>query len=111
MTTKTQRELVDQALANLGVLTPGQTATADDVATVDAYVGPLIEDLSVREIVTIQDTEEIEERYFLHLAVLLADACKYEFGGGAFDVVTAEQRLRRMGRAGPTYEVQTTEYF
>lgn len=108
---KTRRELIDQVLANLGVLTPGQIATDDDVNAVDRYVDPVIESLEQREIVSIQDAENIAPRHFLALAVCIADACKAEYGGGEFDVMKAEQDLRVMSRSGPTYEVMQGTYF
>jgi len=108
---KTRLELVNQALSNLGVLAAGQTAAAEDIASVDAFVDGLLRRLALNDIVHIGSANEIDEEYFHPVAILLADAAKAEFGGGAFDTVAAEGELRRLTRAGPTYERLQAEYF
>lgn len=108
---KTRIELVNQALKNLGALAAGQTASADDFATVDGFVEPLFAQLAAENVVDVTDYDAIDDAIFLPLAVLLADAAKDEFGGGAFDIVTAERRIRRATAAAPTYETLRANYF
>jgi hypothetical protein len=109
--TKNRRELVDQALAFLGVLVPGNAPSDEDVSTVDGYVDAVVDGLESREIISIDDSDAVEPRYFLELATCLAAAASPEFGGAALDVETAEQRLRQMARTGPTYSRMQAEYF
>jgi hypothetical protein len=111
MAFKTRRQLVDQAAANLGVLTPGQVLSAEDSSTIDGYVTDVLADLEQREIYRVEDEDEIEVSAFQHIAVMVADAAKYEFGGGAFDTDAAERKLRHMVRSGPTYEVMKVTYY
>lgn len=112
MTNKTRVELVEQAAKNLNILPPGTTLSSEDATTIDGYVDAVLEDLSAREIVTIVDPDDIEPKYFLHLAVCLADACKYEFmTAGTYDVLTSEARLRHIERSGPSYEVAKGTYY
>jgi hypothetical protein len=80
MAAKTRTELVNQALYNLGVLTIGQSAGAEEFNLVDGLVDPMIEDLIARDIVFIEDVDAIEEKYFLHLAHLLAGHAASLFG-------------------------------
>ncbi len=107
----TRRDLVDQALRNLGVLPASATPSAADVATVDAKVDAIVDELSTLDIVTISDIEEIEPRYFFSLAVCLADVCKNEFGGSQVDRAAAEMQLRRLNYVGPDYSVKSVDYF
>jgi hypothetical protein len=107
----TRRNLVDQALGDLGVRAAGQTASSEDVAAVDGYIPALFATLAARNIITIADTEAIEAAAFLPLAKTLAHACRDEFGDAKIDVAKAEADLRAISSSGPTYEVLRTQYF
>lgn len=109
--TRTRRELVDQALSVLGVLTPGNAPSAEDVAAVDDHLDGLLDQLDAREIVSGIDPDEIEPRFFYPLAVCLAEEAREEFGAAAIDVTDAENKLRQMNRSGPTYEPLKVDYF
>jgi hypothetical protein len=119
MATKSRIDLINQALVNLGVLAAGQTASAEDTATIDAYIDPLVEELEEREIAFVDDTDAIPNSWFLPLAIILADAAAMAFGlagvpvsGGTPDpVLKAETRLRVVQYARPTGEPQKGEYF
>lgn len=111
MANKTRVELVELAAKKLGILPPGTSLSSEDSTAIDSYVDPVLEDLSSREIVTIADDDDIEPRYFLYLATILADACKEEYGGGTFDVDRAEAKLRHIERSGPSYETAKATYF
>lgn len=111
MATHTRRELVTQALYDLGVAYPGQAAASEDYSDVDKFLDGLIAQLRIRSIANVQDDEAIEEEFFRPLALLLANEAKAEFGGGNFDVAGAEARLREMTRSGPTYETAEVDYF
>lgn len=110
MATKTRRDLIDQAARNLGVLPPGVTLSDEEATSIGAYVDPLMNELEQTDIAFV-DADEIEEGLFLSLAVLLADACKYEYGGGEFAVEEARKKLRKIGRSRPTYETVKTLYY
>lgn len=111
MATKTRRELVDQALKDLGVLPAGHTPSAEDVETVDGYVDTVLEQLSEDSVVYVQDDEAIEASIFLPLAKCLADACRDEFGVPAFDVEGAKTKLRRLTASKTTRQPVKSEYF
>jgi hypothetical protein len=116
---RTRNDLVNQALANLGILAAGQTAAAEDFDAVDGYVDSLVAWLDETDVVTVDDLSAIPDSWFNALAVLLADDCALQFGlpgvpakpsapnprQGAIDDI----RLVVYGR--PTYQVQKTEYF
>lgn len=107
----TRRDLVDQALRDLGVLPANAAPSAADVATVDAKVDGTLERLDSLGIVSVPDPSDIDDRLFNPLAICLADACKSEFGVAAVDVAAAEYMLRRLMAVGPDYSVAAGEYF
>lgn len=107
----TRRNLVDQALRDLGVLPANATPSAADVATVDAKVDDVLERLDVLGLASVPDPEEIDNKLFMPIAIFLADACKAEFGGATLDVAAAEFLLRRMAAVGPDYSVRSGEFF
>jgi hypothetical protein len=107
----TRRDLVDQALRDLGVLPANATPSAADVATVDAKVDGVIRRLERLEIVSIPDDDDIDPEVFHPVALFVADAAKSEFGGAQIDVASAEALLRRITRVGPDYSVQDGQFF
>lgn len=114
MQTKTRRELVNQALKNLGVLAAGQTASDEDYTAVDAFVDGVIARLGTGPApIVIADDEAIEPEVFAPLAILVADDASAEFGGGIAPerVAKANADLRKATRAGATYETQRAEYY
>ena len=75
---KTRRELVFRALRNLGVLPQGQVPSDEEFDSVNDLVGPVLEDLSARNICFVPDFEAIDdEKFFGHI---LADRMRSEFG-------------------------------
>lgn len=111
MTTKTRRELVNQALADLFIVEAGEIPSAADYSTVDGFVDGLLDRLQRRRIVYVDDASSIDAAIFDPLAVLLADAAKAEYGGATFDVAKAESDLRQITSAGQTDEPVRAEYF
>ena len=112
-TTKTRQELVEDALGNLGVLAVGQPVPAEDFATVDALVDPLIRRLEVDGVVTVDDIEAIPFEWFPALSRLLANEAAPKYGSPINrDARNAdEDELRRLTASGPTYETMVVEYF
>lgn len=116
MTTKTRRDLVDQALKNLGVLASGQTPSAEDVARMDGYVDPVIEQLAERDIVEVDDLAEIPAAWFLPLSYILAGAAAADFGQSNDPRVIllgdrGERLLHEMLQTKPTFNRAVPEYF
>jgi hypothetical protein len=120
MSTRTRRELVTEALMNLGILAAGQQPDAEDFEAVDGKFEPLIEWLEAAEILDLDNTiDAIPGAFFGPLAVLLADDAALEFGlpgvppsqSNPQPRQFAIDKLRLATYARPTYEPQRTEYF
>jgi hypothetical protein len=113
MTTKTRRELVEQALENLGALAAGQSADTEDVESVDNKVDPLLEEISTEGLLTVGDDEEIDSKIFLPLATLLAEKAAPAFGRPSDQptIDAAKALIRRVTWAGPTFEYMKPDYF
>jgi len=116
MTTKTRRDLVDQSLANLGVLAAGQTPSAEDVARMDGYVDPVVEGLAEREIVEVDDLDQIPAAWFLPLSYIVSGAAAADFGAANDPRVIllgdrGEKLLHEMLQTRATYNRAVPEYF
>jgi hypothetical protein len=117
---RTRRELVNEALVNLGVLAAGQQPDAEDFEAVDQKFEPLMAWLEAAEIIDLDNTvDEIPDEWFNPLAVLLADEAALMFGlpgvpappNRPSPVAVAIDKLRLAVYGRPTYEAQRTEYF
>jgi hypothetical protein len=113
MANRTRQELVEDALGNLGVVAVGQPIPAEDFATVDAHVDPLIKRLAAESIVTVSDLNAIPLEWFAALSRLLANAAGPKYGSpiNRDARVLDEDELRRLTAADPTYETLVAEYF
>lgn len=114
--TKTRAELVTRALLKLEVIGEGQSPSAGESEKADSVVDGLIASLRSRDIVDVEDVEEIPIEWFEQLADCLAYASGSDFGRGGDTVLLgkkqmAESELRVMTSGGPTYEVMRAEYF
>lgn len=113
MATKTRRELAEQALADLGLLSLGQPAGAEELAKVEGNIDPLLALLSTTRVIDIPDSDEFEEAVFLPLAARLAEACAV-WAGRQEDqakILSLESKLRVITNGQPTYETVRAEYF
>lgn len=112
-TTKTRADLVNQALANLGVLAAGQTADTEDYDSVDSHVDQMFASLEARDVATIDDENEIPAEWFPSLSTLLADDAAAEFGAQSNPAIVrlAENTLREINRGKPTYMPLKPDYF
>lgn len=122
MATKTRRDLVNQALADLGIIAAGQDPATEDFDTVDDLVEATIamliaRDLQVPEIDDV-NADEIPLEVFLPLAVLLAHEAARKFGlvgvpgpQGLDQRLEAETRLREIGYSRGSYQPQQTLWF
>ena len=113
---KTREELVYQALYNLGVLPQGQNPGAEEYASVDGLVDPMIEDLIARNITHIVDIDAIEEKHFLHLGDILAGWSASIFGMQNDQALAArhlrgEKHLINITAVRPTYQVLEVQAF
>lgn len=122
---RTQTDLINQALKNLGVLAAGNAADPEDYSTVQENVDPLIRTLASLDICYIGDPDNIPGELFLPLADVLADVCSSKFGSTPDDrrdlntkglgtppgTGTGAMSLRQINRGRPTYEVLRTQSF
>lgn len=116
---KSQTELVNRALAKIGAVGSGQTASAEDVTIATDALTPLVEELNSLGVCYVplsSDTAEevIEDRLFQGLATLLSMDIAAEFGVAApSDAMRQDAMnvLRRITAASPTYEVLRADYF
>lgn len=112
MTDKTRSELVEQALAYLGLKQSNQAANADDTDIVDGLVEAAIDELEALSIIRIPDYEAIEPAVFLPVAVYLANAAKPALAPAAqLDVGEAVRKLRVIAASQPTGEPQIATYY
>jgi hypothetical protein len=119
MTTKTRADLINAALANLGLLAAGQSASAEDFNAVDDHIDGLIASLDKRDIVTVDNADAIPIEWFNALSTLLADQAASEFGmpgllpspSAQNPVLAAETELREIVYARPTREPMRGEYY
>lgn len=114
--TKTRRELVDQSLTNLGVLASGQTPEAEQVASMDSYVDPVVEMLAERRICEVGNTDEIPNAWFLPLSYILSGqaAASFAMANDPRIILLAdrgERLLHEMIMTPPTYNRTKAEYF
>jgi hypothetical protein len=117
---RTRRDLVAEALVNLGILAAGQQPDAEDFEAVDNKFDTLMAWLEATLIIDLDNTiDAIPDEWFNPLAVLLADEAALSFGlpgvpaaqGAPSPVAAAIDKLRLAIYARPTYETQKTEYF
>ena len=98
----------------------GQTPSADDIATIDAYVEPLFASLAARDIVSIDDIGtrgpgddgDYPIALFLPAARALAHAAAQEFGGQTDPNLqfAIENEMRQIVASEPTYAPMQGEY-
>lgn len=126
---RTEKDLIAEALANLGVLGAGQTIAVEDYQTISEKLDSIFRMLAALEIVYVADSDNIPPEWFSPLADIVAGECASKFGvtaddytrlvnrglGGAGQVPVgagaAVQTLKIMMRGKPTYEILRTESF
>jgi hypothetical protein len=122
---RTQQDLVNKALANLGVLSPGQPVDIEDFNLVQIEVDPMLRKLNGLEIVYVADAEAIPGQWFSDLADILAGECATKFGavspehygllvnrglGMPPGAGIAALSLKQQTRGRPTFEILQTDY-
>ncbi len=110
---KTLTELKSEAFGILTGNDPFQAPATEELETIGVYVDPLLEQLSVDCTVSIPDSDEIPEEYFLPLARLLANTAGPRFGVAMDEAAKErdERALRRLSASRPTFEVLRADYF
>lgn len=127
---RTQADLINEALANLGVLSAGQPTDPEDYSYVQTKLDSIVRKLAALEIVSIPDTNGIPSAFFSDLADIVAGECAEKFGCTGDDLNQkvakglggppssanvgdggAARSLKQMQRGRPTGEVLRVEYF
>lgn len=121
MTTKTRRDLILEALDDLGILVPGQAPSAAVMNKMDGIVDAVIEELDGLDIYYVSDAGEIgpsggeiESSAFLSVAAYLANAAAAKFNLPADAklkalAIEAVDRLERLARPTPTKKFLSTD--
>lgn len=123
---RTESDLIDEVLANLGVLAAGQAVDPEDFSYVQEKLISIFRKLAALEICFVPDSDNIPGEWFSDLADIVAGECCTKFGvtnddfvklvnkglGGAGSVEigagAAAKSLKIMRRGRPTYEVLRT---
>ena len=122
---RTQDDLINEALANLGVLSPGQPVDVEDYNYVLDKCDSVYRKLGALEIVHVPDPNHIPGSWFSDLADILAGEVATKFGSNPDHYMMLIQRglgvppgagaaalsLKQMTRGRPTYEPLQTDYF
>jgi hypothetical protein len=126
---RNQADLITEALANLGVLAPGQSIDVEDQAYVSEKLDAIFRKLSALEICNVPDPNAIPGEWFSDIADIVAGECCTKFGvnpdeyvklinkglGGVNGVDVgngaAAKSLRAINRGRPTFERLRVEYF
>jgi hypothetical protein len=126
---RNQTDLINEALANLGVLASGQPTDPEDFAYVSEKLDSIFRKLAALEIVYVADSNNIPSEWFSDLADIVAGECCTKFGstpdvwamlknnglGGVQGVDVgfgaAAKSLRAIARGRPTGESVRVSYF
>lgn len=115
---RTQSDLLQEVLENLGVLAAGQTPEREDLARVSEKLSSIVATLGATEVVAIPDINNIPDEWFIPLSNCVAYYCKAKFGitGDAAaevdnDYQIALLQFRVMNRSRPTYEAMKSDPF
>jgi len=105
-TSKTRDQLIHRALKNIGIIEAGESPAAEDYASVDDLVDPLIATLAADEVYYLGDTDEIPLDVYLPLSRLLGNAAGPDFGYPFNEDAKRmdEAILRRLSSTEPTLE-------
>jgi hypothetical protein len=122
---RSKQDLINEALANLGVLSAGQPLDPEDSNYVDEKLDAIMRKIAALEIVTVADIDNIPGEWFSDLADIVAGECCTKFGATPDDVMKLTQKglgmppgsgaaamsLKQMMRLRPTRETLAVEYF
>jgi hypothetical protein len=126
---RTSQDLVNEALANLGVLSSGQPVDAEDFNYVNSKLDSIFRKLQALEIVYVPDPNNIPGDWFSDLADIVAGECCTKFGANDSDYQklinkglggvqgidvgsgAAAKSLRYMTRGRPSFETLKPLFF
>jgi hypothetical protein len=122
---RTSADLINEALANLGVLSAGQITDPEDYNYVLEKLDAIMRKLSALDIVNVSDVNNIPGAWFSDLADIVAGECATKFGATPDDVTklvgrglgdppgtgSAAKSLKQQLRGKPTFERLRVEYF
>jgi hypothetical protein len=126
---RTLDDLINETLANLGVLVAGQAADPEDYNFVAEKADAVFRKLNALEICWVPDPDNIPGEWFSDLADVLAGETCTKFGATNDDYVklinkglggvqgvdvgqgAAAKSLRQMNRGRPTREILQTDFF
>ena len=122
---RTEQDLVNEALANLGVLSPGQPVDIEDYEYVQNKCDSVYRKLNALQICYVPDPNNIPGAWFSDLADILAGEVATKFGSNPDHYTMLIQRglgmppgsgsaalsLKQITRGRPTYEILQTDYF
>ena len=123
--TRTVTDLINKALANLGVLSPGQPVDVEDFQAVQIECDSLFRKLNALDIAWVPDPNNIPGSWFSDLADILAGEVATKFGAITPDQYgllvnrglgmppgagIAALSLKQITRGRPTYEILQTDY-
>jgi hypothetical protein len=122
---RTQADLVNTALGNLGALGIGQAANVEDVAYISDNVDSVLRQLAALEICFVADANFIPGEWLNPIAAILASESSSRFGVSSDDFAklqslglgvppgsgAAAMALKQITRARPTYEPARSLYF
>ena len=122
---RTQADLVNEALGNLGALGLGQAPDVEDFAYVNGQVDSVLRMLAGLEICYIADPDNIDGALLNPLADILASECANRFGASSDDFAklqakglgvppgsgAAAMAIKIIMRGRPTYQPLQSIYF
>lgn len=77
---KTRNDLVNRALAKLGVAIPGNAPQPEDVETIDSCIDTTIERLRLENVYSFASSSEFDDAVFDQLALCVAVTAGPEYG-------------------------------
>lgn len=117
MSTRSQNDLINEILENIGVLAAGQTANIEDTTRVAELLPSVQPMLAAMEIGYIPDFNAIPQNSFIPLAAICAYICRVKFGVSGDDDAALEKlfaqgvtSLKVIYRGRPTYVPLQTDY-
>ena len=126
---RTSRDLVLEALANIGALVAGQTPDVEDYNYVNEKLDAIFQKLNALEICLVPDPDNIPGLWFSDLAAIVAGECAMKFGVTPDDYIkivnsglggvqgvdvgsgAAAKSLRAINRGRPTGETLQSFYY
>jgi hypothetical protein len=122
---RTQADLIDEVLANLGARATGQPSAPEDITAVSEKLPSILLSLAAQEIVYVPDPNNIPGQWFSPLADIVAFSLVSKFGVSGEDLArlaalgstdpsnpgSSVRALQVMQYGRPTFEPQRALYF